>query len=494
MKNFFVLAFLALTLFTCSASATSYYVSQSLGNDTYPGTSTAKPFKTLARVAALTGLRGGDAIYLRRGDTWHEQLNVPGSGTSTSSRLMIDAYGPGSAPVIDGADTVSGFSLIAPDTYQVRRSETTYKVFVDLAYSASTPLKKLSNLLATILTPGSFYSDADTLYVHLADGSNPSSHVIEASGSSHAYGVLSLDRSYVTVQNLWIVRTTNSGVAFILDYSNVSGTSGNQNNTINRLTIHNSGSSAPLYYGFDGGILVRGNGSSGSMGLTGWTITHNTIGRLDSPIGLNYNIGGIELRGVTGAMIDTNIVQTGTAMGIQERPYGKAACCSTNKIMYNWLSNNEGNISGQSPNEQVVSNIIVNSRGFGIQVHGNALVSGNSMTHLGKSTDGTLYNGIDGYDSPNTLYANNSITDVWGCSLTIEGASTGVVVDGGTYNSNDASGCALYVTATAQSVKFTGTAKWFVNPSVAKPFGYLLTSVGDRINRYSKEQFLALTK
>lgn len=419
---------------------------------------------------------------------------IPGSGTSTTSRLTIDAYGAGDAPVIDGADAVSGFSLISAGTYQVRRTDSTYKVFVDSAYGTSTPLTLVSSLSATINTAGSFYADADTLYVHLADGSNPSSHVIEVSGSSHVNGILSLDRSHVTVQNLWIVRPTNSGVAFISQSPNVSATSGNQDNILNRLTIYNSGSTAALPYGFDGAILVRGNASSTSLGLTGWTITHNVIGRMDSPVGLNYNIGGILLRGVTGAMVDTNIVQTVTSMGIQERPYGMANCCSVNKFMYNWLSNNEGNITAQSPGDQVVSNIILNSRGFGIQVHTNGVVSSNTIAHLGKSTDGSLYNGIDGAGGDGAVYSNNSITDVWGCSLTVEGTATGVVIDGGTYNSHNASGCATYVTASVGSVRFTGKATWILNATVPKPFKYLVTSAGDSVHSYSLVQFLAVTK
>ncbi|ADV84218.1 right-handed parallel beta-helix repeat-containing protein [Terriglobus saanensis] len=485
---------LLLMIASIPVSATTYYISQSTGSDTNSGLSQAAAFKTLAKANTLTSLKGGDSILLKRGDVWHEELIVPSSGTSTKSRFLIDAYGSGRVPILDGADPVTGWKLISADTYQVRRTIPSYKVFVDALYTQTVPLIREGNLTAAINEPGSFYTDADTLYVHLADGSNPSKHTIEVSGTGHQTGIVASNKSYVTVQNLAIMRTTNSGVAFVLDYANNLGTSTNQYNTLNALIIFNTGSSAAMPFGFDGGILVRANTSAGSLALRGWQITNNYIGRLDSVAGLNYNIGGIQLRGLYGALVKGNQVKTTNAMGIQERCYGLASSCGYNIIQSNTLTDNEGNISAETAYDQVLSNTITNSRGFGFQVQSYGYAANNVMMHLGISTDGKLYNGIDGNGGDHARYVNNTIIDVYGCSLTVEGAAPGVTVTGGVYNSNNLSGCAVYTTATAGPVAFSGKISWILNASVPKPFGYQMLNASDSAHRMNLAQFLVATK
>ncbi|AFL88017.1 hypothetical protein Terro_1715 [Terriglobus roseus DSM 18391] len=481
-------------LATLPASATSYFVSQSAGNDSNDGLSQSAPFETLAKASSLVHLKGGDAILLKRGDVWHEQFLIPSSGSSFNSRLVVGAYGSGRLPIIDGADTISGWSLISSDTYQTHRTEASYKVFVDALYKQTIPLTRQSNLANAINTAGSFYADADTLYVHLLDGSDPAKHTIEVSGSTHKSGIVASNKSYVTVQDLEIIRTTNSGVAFVLDYGNLFGTSGNQNNTLNALTTFNTGSTAPMPFGFEGGILVRANTSFGSRALMGWQITNNNIGRLDSPYGLNYNIGGIELRGTYGALVKGNTVKTTNAMGIQDRPYGLASTCRYNLIAENTLSDNEGNITADSPYDQVTSNTITNSRGFGIQVQSYGYAADNTIAHLGLSRDSRLYNGIDGNGGDHARYVNNIITDVHACSITVEGNAIGVSIEGGRYDSNNASGCPLYTTASAGAVKFRGSISWILNTAVPRPFAYRIKDPTDSAHRYTAAEFQKITK
>jgi hypothetical protein len=474
-----------------TASATTYYVSQSAGSDSSNGLTEATAFKTIAKVNASKIMKAGDSVLLRRGDVWHEQLVVPASGVSTRSRFVIDAYGTGAAPVIDGADAVSGWSLISAGTYQTRRTTPSYKVFVDALYTQTVPLAPAASLTAAISTPGSFYSDADTLYVHLADGSDPAKHTIEVSGTGHQSGIIGSNKSYVTIQNLAIVRTTNSGVAFVLDGSNPTGAGPNQYNTLTGLTIFNTGSKAPMPFGFDGGILVRANSSGSSLGVQGWLIMKNQIGRLDSPVGLNYNIAGIELRGLKGAYVANNGVHTTTAMGIQVRPYGLGTSCGANVIESNSLSDDEGNISAEDSYDVVTNNKIYNSRGFGLQVQSFGYAANNLIAHLKTSTDGKLYNGIDGAGGANATYSNNNISDVAGCSLTVEGSATGVKVLGGTYDASKGGQCALYTTASAGAVSFDGKTIWIA--PAAGSFRYMMTSAGDSKHRLSLASFQAAT-
>ncbi len=91
---------------TVSAKATTYYVSQSSGNDSWTGQAaspegTTGPWKTLAR--ASTDYVAGDRILLKCGDTWNEEIHPKGSGTPDKP-IFIGSYGEGRKPVIDRQD------------------------------------------------------------------------------------------------------------------------------------------------------------------------------------------------------------------------------------------------------------------------------------------------------------------------------------------------------------------------------------------------------
>ncbi len=82
------------------ASATTYYVSSSAGNDSNSGISSAAAWQTIAHVNAQTFLPG-DQVLFRRGDVWNESLMPPSSGNS-GNPIAFDAYGSGAAPNLTG--------------------------------------------------------------------------------------------------------------------------------------------------------------------------------------------------------------------------------------------------------------------------------------------------------------------------------------------------------------------------------------------------------
>ncbi|HEV2397776.1 MAG TPA: hypothetical protein VGS27_12595 [Candidatus Sulfotelmatobacter sp.] len=96
-------------LSSVAAAATSYYVSSSSGSDANPGTQ-AQPFQTLAKVNGLS-LNPGDSVYLKRGDTWSEQL-IPGSSGTSGNAITFDAYGTGAAPVLTPRINLSGATWV----------------------------------------------------------------------------------------------------------------------------------------------------------------------------------------------------------------------------------------------------------------------------------------------------------------------------------------------------------------------------------------------
>ena len=127
MGKWFVIGVVAaaiLSLGAVSAQATTYYVSQSLGNDSWTGRAaspdgTSGPWKTLAR-ASIEYLHG-DCILLKCGDTWNEAFHPKGSGTPKDP-ITIGSYGQGSRPVIDRQDyrqDLIGIHLTDQEGYKI---------------------------------------------------------------------------------------------------------------------------------------------------------------------------------------------------------------------------------------------------------------------------------------------------------------------------------------------------------------------------------------
>ncbi|OXM14398.1 right-handed parallel beta-helix repeat-containing protein [Paenibacillus herberti] len=98
----------ALTLGTQAAFAanTTYYVSNSSGNDANNGLSQTTAWKTMAKVSGIT-FQPGDRILLKSGDTWNEKLTLKGSGTKASP-ITITSFGTGNKPLITANTPNSG--------------------------------------------------------------------------------------------------------------------------------------------------------------------------------------------------------------------------------------------------------------------------------------------------------------------------------------------------------------------------------------------------
>ena len=101
MKRGLVLGILVLFLIN-GVYAANYYVSSSLGNDSYNGLSEATAWKTISKLNSMT-FSPGDNILFRRGDIWREQLIVSSSGNS-GNPITFGAYGSGEKPIISGAN------------------------------------------------------------------------------------------------------------------------------------------------------------------------------------------------------------------------------------------------------------------------------------------------------------------------------------------------------------------------------------------------------
>jgi hypothetical protein len=96
-----------LVLFTVSGlccQAATYYLDYDGGADSNAGTSRNAPWKTLEKVNGGQ-FQPGDRILLKSGSVWQGQL-MPASSGAEGAPLIIDRYGQGPRPRIDGAGKV----------------------------------------------------------------------------------------------------------------------------------------------------------------------------------------------------------------------------------------------------------------------------------------------------------------------------------------------------------------------------------------------------
>jgi hypothetical protein len=100
------------------AAATSYVDCSAASNGS--GTQSS-PWNTLASVSATT-FNPGDQILFNRGTTCGGILDPLGSGTTTSP-IVIDAYGTGPQPIIDGGMNVAAVQLTGQQGWEINNLE-----------------------------------------------------------------------------------------------------------------------------------------------------------------------------------------------------------------------------------------------------------------------------------------------------------------------------------------------------------------------------------
>lgn len=87
-------------VFGFNIQANNYYINGLSGSDSNSGLSASLAWKTLTKVNATT-FQAGDSILFKSDGVWVGQLFPKGSGSSVSP-IVIDKYGIGSKPLIDG--------------------------------------------------------------------------------------------------------------------------------------------------------------------------------------------------------------------------------------------------------------------------------------------------------------------------------------------------------------------------------------------------------
>lgn len=80
-----------------ATSGTTYYISDSTGNDNNDGLSENTPWKTIERLAQ-TKLTAGDTICFKSGDIWYGTWELDVSGGEKDNPITFTAYGDGAKP------------------------------------------------------------------------------------------------------------------------------------------------------------------------------------------------------------------------------------------------------------------------------------------------------------------------------------------------------------------------------------------------------------
>ncbi len=297
-------------------------------------------------------------------------------------------------------------------------------------------------------TPGSWYTSGSTLYVHLADGSNPGAHQI--SGTYRPFGALLQSVNNVIVQGLAFEHQQRSGILAMVYARSTAGGSyiTNENNRFLDNACWNTGdlvaeniAGQDQPYQVEGCIVVSAGTDYNAHLLRGVVIEGNRVGTIDSYFGLpgaqtNFQ-AGIIVSGAEGARITHNFVQTHNAKGILYSNVGlystKPTLNQRGVVDRNELTDNQGNLFfTQTVGGEVAFNKVHHSFGEGIQAGGGSVSTPgapqtfhhNLIVHLGKSASGWLYNGFDcngtllnGFWLHNTVYDTNSaaITFEDGC-------------------------------------------------------------------------------
>ncbi|CAN5674652.1 hypothetical protein BH10ACI4_BH10ACI4_11350 [soil metagenome] len=300
--RFTAILFLAFFLHR-AAFATIYYVSPT-GSDAAVGTSTASPWKTIAKVNAAS-LGSGDQVLFLRGGTWREMLVPHASG------LTFGAYGTGTRPIISGANIVTtAWTNVGSNVWSsvVGGGDLTNVWF-------NTVLGKPVASAAAIIGPGQWYWNGNILYVYQT--ANPSTALtspgVEITRRDEALVLGNLGS--ITIEHLGFVNA---------HYINIylgSGLTGTQ--TFNDVLW--SGARYEGFYISSGTPSI--NNSMGLYNLTGLAAGGGTGFTLTNSLLSGNHMDAIEIYGTTGP----SFIQSSTISG-------NATDDSTGATIQNWAS------------------------------------------------------------------------------------------------------------------------------------------------------------
>jgi hypothetical protein len=308
-----------------------YYVSVNDGSDTNSGTSIDSPFKTVQKAADLAV--AGDTVYIR-GGTYREDVRVKNSG-SPGNPIRFFAY-QNEKPIFKATDVVTGWTSYQGNIWKKDGwGYESQQVFVDFDSSPGPPLEQIRNPLypsyatnmgaaqgvsvpnrtLSDMKAGSFYYDpgSGSLYVWLADGSDPNGHVIEAGKRSMNMAPSNSSVGYLHIKGLTF-RFGNTG---IVNYFPI--VSAGRGGVVENCDIQWA-DQVGVQVSFGGKLL---NSTISNNGLTGVgaqgpnnVISGNRIQRNNYRHYLTSHLGGLKLIPDFGGVIENNTITDNYGIGL----------------------------------------------------------------------------------------------------------------------------------------------------------------------------------
>ncbi len=203
----------------------TFYVDSVSGNDVLDGQSTDTAWKSIAKVNEYS-FQPGDAIKFKCGGVYKGGIEADWSGTAANP-ILIDAYGTGDLPVLEGSRRESGWDNFSGTIYRKSKTYTPGTTGAGVILQDGTPFKfkKWNTDAVTSLgsDTGVFTYDATSLnssylYIRCTDSADPDTHTIDA--GFDLFAVHGDTRSDIHIKNIRFRNYSCHGVT-MRDSSNI---------------------------------------------------------------------------------------------------------------------------------------------------------------------------------------------------------------------------------------------------------------------------------
>ena len=207
------LIFLLAIAISSLMAGTTYYVDASNGDDNNDGLTESSPWKTIQKVNKWS-FSPGDHILFKRGETWREELIVPSSGTS-GNPITFGTYGSGTAPVINGSDSVSGavVSFGNISAWQTSLYTEPSRIYINGA------LGNKKTKIDDVLSDKDWCWSSGALYVHSAPETIMTSAHPLAEVAKRDRGIRIWQKRYIIIDGLTVKQTKYYGIEVVEDNS-----------------------------------------------------------------------------------------------------------------------------------------------------------------------------------------------------------------------------------------------------------------------------------
>lgn len=230
--------------YTIIEKGTIYYVDSATGNDTNSGLDSSSPWKSLSKVNAMTFLPG-DRILFKAGSRYTGVLKPKGCGVE-GGPIVIDMYGEGDKPRIDGGGIYATVLLENTEYWEINNLEITNTTSVRGKYKGVAI--KIENF------GPAHHIHLKNLYIHDVYGSNSKSTL---SRGIHCRNEGSTRTRFddLLIENCHLLRTDRDGIVIESGFRHRDNWYPNLNVVIRNNRLEDIGGDGIVVWGCDGCVI-----------------------------------------------------------------------------------------------------------------------------------------------------------------------------------------------------------------------------------------------